>query len=42
MTTIKAKETIKTGDKVTFDNDKIEIFKNETRSEDKAVMEYQN
>lgn len=33
--------TIKIGDKVTFDNDKIEIFKLETSSEDKEVKQYQ-
>lgn len=32
---------IKVGDKVTFDNDKIEVFKAETRSNDKAVRQYQ-
>lgn len=32
---------IKLGDKVTFDNDKIEIFKAETSGDDKAVMQYQ-
>ena len=31
---------IKVGDKVTFDNDKVEIFKAETRSEDNAVKKY--
>ena len=29
------------GDKVTFDNDKIELFKAETRSTEKAVQQYQ-
>lgn len=33
---------IKVGDKVTFDNDKIEIFKSETQSHDKAVKQYQH
>lgn len=32
---------IKVGDKVTFDNDKIELFKAEARSNDKAVRQYQ-
>ena len=32
---------IKVGDKVTFDNGKIEIFKAETSSGDKAVIQYQ-
>jgi hypothetical protein len=32
---------IKVGDKVTFDNDKVEIFKAETSSRDKAVRQYQ-
>lgn len=31
---------IKVGDKVTFDNDKIEVFKAETASSDKAVQDY--
>lgn len=35
------KQKIKVGDKVTFDNDKIEIFKAETSSKDKAVQQYQ-
>lgn len=33
--------TINVGDKVMFDNDKIEIFKAETSSDDKAVRQYQ-
>ena len=32
---------INVGDKVTFDNDKIEIFKTETSNDDKAVRQYQ-
>lgn len=32
---------IKVGDKVTFDNDKIENFKAETSSPEKAVRQYQ-
>lgn len=31
---------IKVGDKVTFDTDNIELFKEETSSPDKAVQEY--
>ena len=41
METTETKRTIEVGDKVTFDNDKIEIFKTETSSEDKAVRQYQ-
>ena len=33
---------INVGDKVTFDNDKIEIFKAETSSDDKAVRRTNN
>ena len=33
--------TMKVGDKVTFDNDKIEIFIGETTSNDKAARQYQ-
>jgi hypothetical protein len=36
----KEKQSIKVGDKVIFDNDKIEIFKAETSSPDKAVKQY--
>jgi len=32
---------INVGDKVIFDNDKIELFKAETSSNDKAVRQYQ-
>lgn len=32
----------KIGDKVTFDNDKIEIFRQETDSNDKAIKQYQH
>lgn len=32
---------IQNGDKVTFDNDKVEQFKAETSSPDKAVQDYQ-
>lgn len=35
------KPEIKVGDKVTFDNDKIEVFKSETNSPDKAIRQYQ-
>jgi hypothetical protein len=34
-------QKIKVGDKVTFDNDQIELFKAETSSKDKAVQQYQ-
>ena len=34
-------DLIKVGDRVTFDNDKIEVFKQETSSSDKAVRQYQ-
>ena len=34
--------TIKTGDKVTFDTDKVEQFKEETSSPEKSVQEYRN
>ena len=40
MTTQMNKQ-IKIGDKVTFDNDKVEIFKAETSSPDKAIQQYQ-
>jgi len=33
--------TIQIGSKVTFDNDKIELFKSETSSADKEVQQYQ-
>ncbi|MES2328228.1 MAG: hypothetical protein V4539_01410 [Bacteroidota bacterium] len=39
--TLQSNQEIKVGDKVTFDNDKIELFKAETQSEDKAVKQYQ-
>lgn len=41
MKNIEVKQTIKIGDKVTFDNDKIGIFRAETTSNDKAVQQYQ-
>jgi len=41
MKTAELKQTIKVGDKVTFDNDKVEIFKAETSSPEKAVQQYQ-
>ncbi|MFT3680691.1 MAG: hypothetical protein QM791_10495 [Ferruginibacter sp.] len=41
MKTGKANQPIKVGDKVTFDNDKIEIFKSETSSNEKAIRQYQ-
>ena len=34
-------KTLKVGDRVTFDNDQIEIFKAETSSNEKAVRQYQ-
>jgi hypothetical protein len=40
MESTNAKKTIKVGDKVTFDNDKIDIFKAETNSEDEAIKQY--
>ena len=39
--TTQLNQTIQVGDKVTFDNDKIEIFKAETSSDEKAVRQYQ-
>ncbi len=39
--TTQLNKTLQVGDKVTFDNDKIEIFKAETSSDDKAVRQYQ-
>lgn len=39
--TTQMNQKIKIGDKVTFDNDKIEIFKAETSSEEKAIQQYQ-
>jgi len=33
-------KALKVGDKVTFDNDKIEIFKTETSGDDRAVRGY--
>ncbi|WP_165813738.1 hypothetical protein [Terrimonas sp.] len=41
MNATNTSQTIKVGDKVTFDNDKIEIFKAETSSPEKAVRQYQ-
>jgi len=38
---MKSIQSIKVGDKVTFDNDKIEAFKAETSSQEKAVKQYQ-
>ena len=40
MTTQKNK-SIKVGDKVTFDNDQVEILKAETSTNNKAVRQYQ-
>jgi hypothetical protein len=39
--TTQLNQTIKVGDKVTFDKDKVEIFKAETSSNDKPVRQYQ-
>ena len=39
--TTQSNHAIKVGDKVTFDNDKIEIFKVETNSDDKEIKQYQ-
>lgn len=33
--------TMKVGDKVTFDNDKVELFKAETSGNDKNIQQYQ-
>ena len=41
MNTTSVNQKMKIGDKVTFDNDKIEIFKAETSSNEKAVKQYQ-
>ena len=38
---MKTQNAIKVGDKVTFDNDKVEIFKAETSSNEKAIRQYQ-
>jgi len=38
---LRNKNEIKIGDKVTFDNDKIEVFKAETSSPDKTIKQYQ-
>ncbi len=40
MKSTNIKQSIKVGDKVTFDNDKVDIFKAETSSNDKAVQQY--
>ncbi|MBK6384895.1 MAG: hypothetical protein IPF69_15910 [Chitinophagaceae bacterium] len=39
--TTQLNKTLQVGDKVTFDNDQIEIFKAETSSYEKAVRQYQ-
>ena len=39
--TTQLNKTLQFGDKVTFDNDQIEILKTETSSSDKAVRQYQ-
>lgn len=38
---MKSSQAMKVGDKVIFDNDKIEVFKGETRSPEKSVQQYQ-
>jgi hypothetical protein len=37
---IKTSQDIKVGDKVTFDNDKIEVFKAETNLDNKEIQQY--
>jgi len=39
--TTQLNKTLQVGDRVTFDNDQIELFKAETSSTDKAVRQYQ-
>lgn len=41
MNKIQQNQEIKVGDKVIFDNDKIEVFKEETSGDDKAIRQYQ-
>ncbi len=41
MNSSNSKQEVKVGDKVTFDNDKIEVFKAETSGNDKAIIQYQ-
>lgn len=41
MKSTQSTHPIKVGDRVTFDNDKIKIFKAETSSPEKAVKQYQ-
>lgn len=40
MNSIIVNQTIKIGDKVTFDNNQIELFKAETSNNDKAIRQY--
>lgn len=40
MKQVKKQQEVKVGDRVTFDNDNVELFKAETTSEDKAVQQY--
>ncbi len=40
MNTLHPKQAIKTGDKVIFDTDKIEVFKAETGGPDEAIRQY--
>lgn len=41
MKSIPTMQKIKVGDKVTFDNNQIELFKTETSKKDKAIQQYQ-
>ena len=41
MKSTKVNQRINISDKVTFDSNKIEIFRSETSSDDKAVKQYQ-
>ena len=41
MKTDQKKQSIKIGDKVTFDNDQVGLFKAETSSKAKAIVQYQ-
>ncbi len=39
--TTQLNKSLKVGDNVTFDNDKIEVFKSETSSNEKSIRQYQ-
>lgn len=41
MKTYRQNQSVKIGDKVTFDNDKVGLFKAETSSKEKAIVQYQ-